>query len=336
MESTEESSTKCKFFVKKGQSKRQNRRNQRRESSSSDDESSAVVMSGRRTATNPLIQSTHSFDKLKKRKTNCETNDDNDSNDSNEESISVSYRSKKTAHREGPEDMGATAIVETETEKSKDAQSIFEKALRVNETLKGKEDDRIYRGLNNYTQYMPKKDTPQGNASSGYVRKGPVRAPENIRSTVRWDYQPDLCKDYKETGFCGFGESCIFLHDRTDYKSGWQLELEAHSTAQTEDANQYVIAEDDDLPFKCFICRQSFECPVVTRCKHYFCEKCALNHFKTSGRCYVCGQQTLGVFNVAKDIVKRLKHSEDTDLANDDNQPNDIPDDQQSNDSDSQ
>lgn len=21
----------------------------------------------------------------------------------------------------------------------------------------------------------------------------------------RWDYQPDICKDYKETGFCGFG-----------------------------------------------------------------------------------------------------------------------------------
>ena len=68
--------------------------------------------------------------------------------------------------------MGATSIVETETEKSKDAQTIFEKALKVNETLKGKEDDHIYRGLNNYTQYRTKKDTPQGNASSGYVRKG--------------------------------------------------------------------------------------------------------------------------------------------------------------------
>ncbi len=36
-------------------------------------------------------------------------------------------------------------------------------------------------------------------------RKGPIRAPANLRATVRWDYQPDLCKDYKETGFCGFG-----------------------------------------------------------------------------------------------------------------------------------
>lgn len=32
---------------------------------------------------------------------------------------------------------------------------------------------------------------------------GPQKAPSNIRSSVRFDYQPDICKDYKETGFCG-------------------------------------------------------------------------------------------------------------------------------------
>jgi len=36
--------------------------------------------------------------------------------------------------------------------------------------LKGKEDDKVYRGLNNYTQYFKKRDTAAGNASSGLVR----------------------------------------------------------------------------------------------------------------------------------------------------------------------
>ena len=53
-----------------------------------------------------------------------------------------------------------------------------------------------------------------------------MRAPTNLRATTRWDYAPDICKDYKETGFCGFGDSCKFMHDRSDYKFGWQLERE--------------------------------------------------------------------------------------------------------------
>ena len=50
--------------------------------------------------------------------------------------------------------------------------------------------------------------------------------PGKVLLTHRWDYAPDICKDYKETGFCGFGDSCKFLHDRSDYKFGWQLENE--------------------------------------------------------------------------------------------------------------
>jgi RING finger protein 113A len=53
---------------------------------------------------------------------------------------------------------------------------------------------------------------------------GPIRAAQHVRVTARFDYQPDICKDYKDTGFCGFGDTCIYLHDRGDTMSGWQLE----------------------------------------------------------------------------------------------------------------
>jgi RING finger protein 113A len=53
-----------------------------------------------------------------------------------------------------------------------------------------------------------------------------VKGASNVRAICRFDYQPDICKDYKETGYCGFGDSCKFLHDRGDYKTGWQLEKE--------------------------------------------------------------------------------------------------------------
>lgn len=52
---------------------------------------------------------------------------------------------------------------------------------------------------------------------------------------------------------------------------------------------------------------------LFPRCKHYFCEACALQHYRKSKRCYVCNTQTNGVFNPAKgklnlfDLEKSLK-----------------------------
>jgi len=66
-----------------------------------------------------------------------------------------------------------------------------------------------------------------------------MRAPAHLRATVRWDYQPDVCKDYKETGFCGFGDSCKFMHDRGDYKHGWQLEREEANGAEVSTSYCY-------------------------------------------------------------------------------------------------
>ena len=138
--------------------------------------------------------------------------------------------------------------------------------------------------MNNYAQYIDKRESLIGKRLH---IKGPIRAPANIRTTVRWDYEPMICKDYKETGFCGFGDSCKFMHDRADYKFGWQLEREEREAEKRDgeeesDDDKYVINsdDDDDLPVKCPMCRQVFNNPVVTRCKCYFCEKCALDHYR--------------------------------------------------------
>uniref|UniRef100_T1HQ10 Ring finger protein n=1 Tax=Rhodnius prolixus TaxID=13249 RepID=T1HQ10_RHOPR len=292
---------KRKFQLQNRGRKKQNSGN---ETSSSEDETTVVRKQVRRDQANPLIQSTG---KTKTEKINLA------SSSSDDDIVGVKYKSKKTTDSSLPSDQGATATLEIDTAVDRDAQAIYEKSLKINKELKGKADDRVYRGLNNYTQFFEKKDTAQGNASSGMVRKGPIRAPAHLRASVRWDYQPDICKDYKETGFCGFGDSCKFLHDRTDYKHGWQLEQESIGTRDDYDSsdNDYEINSDEDpLPFKCFICRGSFVNPVVTKCKHYFCEKCALDNYKKSTRCYICNTQTNGVFNPAKEIIEKLKNTE--------------------------
>eukprot|EP00794_Sanderia_malayensis_P005944 gene5944-6634_t len=296
-----------------------NRKREHESSSSEDDESSAVVKVERKNPrSNVMKKSTGKPRPSSQNKNNQDDIDDDIANllDENKSTcedslskISVQYESTRTGKREGPHDMGATSIVEIDTEFDRDAQAIFERKLKANKDATGLEDDRTYRGQSGYAMYYEKKDTAQGNAASGMVRKGPIRAPQNIRSTVRWDYQPDICKDFKETGFCGFGDSCKFLHDRSDYKHGWQLEREYQAGEYNKnDPHEYEISSDEEeLPFACLMCRNSFTNPVVTKCKHYFCEKCALQHFKKTSRCYVCMEQTSGVFNPAKDIIKKMK-----------------------------
>lgn len=308
----------CKFFFKRPNRGKANivqkpvakvaKQSDSDEDSSSDDETKIVTIE-RKKKKNPLIQSTSSFSGLKRKKVGQDSDPSDSSDDEKRSLVTVSYRSDRRTDRAGPSDMGATATIEIDTPVDQDARAIFEKSRKVNEERKGQEDDKVYRGLNNYTKYIVAKDSAQGSALSSEVAKGPVRAPSNIRSTVRWDYKPDLCKDYKETGYCGFGDSCIFLHDRTDYKSGWQIELEYEKGEygqDDEDPSKYEIKEEEEIPFKCLICRKSFVNPVVTKCKHYFCEKCALDNYKKSTRCFVCQVQTQGIFNPAVAIIKKL------------------------------
>lgn len=86
-----------------------------------------------------------------------------------------------------------------------------------------------------------------------------------------------------------------------------------------DDDKKYEIhSDEEDLPFKCLICRKSFDNPVVTKCQHYFCEKCALERYRKSARCFVCNHQTSGVFNPAKKLAERLKMVDERD-SDDDN-----------------
>ncbi|GFP91920.1 zinc finger CCCH domain-containing protein 1 [Phtheirospermum japonicum] len=229
-------------------------------------------------------------------------------------------------------DSRATATLETETEFSRDARAIRERVLKqAEEALKGKNKgdgpEKLYKGLHGYTDYKAgfrREHTVASEKAGG--SHGPLRASAHIRVSARFDYQPDICKDYKETGYCGYGDSCKFMHDRGDYKSGWQIEKEWDEKEKArlrkmamaskedgdddddEDERGADISDDDEdaLPFACFICREPFVDPVMTRCKHYFCEHCALKHHAKNKKCFVCDQPTNGIFNTAFDIRKRM------------------------------
>ena len=140
---------------------------------------------------------------------------------------------------------------------------------------------------------------------------GPSRSSSNLRVTSRFDYQADICKDYKETGYCGFGDSCKFLHDRSDYQPGWKIdkEWEKEQAKKTrhdrsrhqdddEDDDQKKPTESEVIPSSCCACKKSWqEClrpKCKTLCSHFYCEDCFALFCKKT--CKVCRKATNGVF----------------------------------------
>ncbi|KYQ88820.1 RING zinc finger-containing protein [Tieghemostelium lacteum] len=171
-------------------------------------------------------------------------------------------------------------------------------------------DDGIYKGMKNYTNYIPKNPEKKS-----LVKTGPTRA-TNYRVSSRIDYQPDVCKDYKQTGQCTFGDACKFLHDRGDYKLGWQIDREyedeqkkrkqAGASEVPSDIKQ-VQDELDSLPHACFLCKLEYTDPVMTACKHFFCQECALEQNKKTNKCALCQKPTNGAFTFPKKELEKLK-----------------------------
>ena len=124
------------------------------------------------------------------------------------------------------DDARATAVLDVDPDRATDHRSIMERNLEINEKLeKGELKSGIYRGIGAYRRYVkPSEGALSRNKTTGLY--GPTRGANNVRLTMYVDYKPEICKDYKETGYCGYGDCCKFLHDRTDYKEGWQVEKE--------------------------------------------------------------------------------------------------------------
>ena len=180
-----------------------------------------------------------------------------------------------------------------------------------------------YKGTSSYSSFIKRSENaPQ-------KQTGPLKAPTNIRTITVTDFAPDVCKDYKQTGFCGFGDSCKFLHAREDYAQGWQLDRDWEIKKKNPNAKTHyktldnaanplrpkggetegdeVDKELEKIPFACVICKKEYKNPIVTKCAHYFCEACAIERYrKKNPSCAICGGRTDGVFNTAKGLQKKL------------------------------
>lgn len=181
------------------------------------------------------------------------------------------------------------------------------KALKtLTQGRKAEDSSRVYQGEANYPVYAEKSE--RDIYSSKFTGSlGPIKAPQYYRASCRFDYAMGICKDWKEAGYCGFGDGCIFVHDRSDYKSGYQMEKDWER--QQEDlrkqaygetlvpAPDYEIKEEETAISVCLLCGKEWKEPVITECGHVFCLACALQHYTKSKKCFECKTDTKGIFN---------------------------------------
>ena len=230
---------------------------------------SSVVRPTKNLLANPLVQGTK-----RRREFNADGEDDDgagyglDDFDYKAEE-GVSKKGDVYATRSSDWDLEAGGETKIDGKKIKLNEVSHRAALQATPKLTGSQDgeidDGLYHGAAGYLTTINKRT----DVLDKKMQTGPIRATANVRTITLVDYQPDVCKPYKETGFCGYGDSCKFLHDRGDYLAGWQLDkLDTSGGTMPE-------AEDDmeELPFACLICKQEFTDPVVTKCGHYFCMK---------------------------------------------------------------
>lgn len=230
-------------------------------------------------------------------------------------SRSTAYAADKSSIISANDDATKTSNWYTEAANAADAARATARAAREE---KGDAGDGAYKGLaGGYSNFIQK------DREAGARQVGPVKAPTNVRTITVTDFAPDVCKDYKQTGFCGYGDSCKFLHAREDYKQGWQLDKEwekvggkdkkpGGSNQSGADADGGVDDEArllESIPFKCVLCKEDYKRPVVTRCGHYFCEKCAMVRYMKEKKkgCAQCGADTGGTFNVARKLNELLE-----------------------------
>ncbi|EST08498.1 Zinc finger, CCCH-type [Kalmanozyma brasiliensis GHG001] len=269
---------------------------------SSDDDvesSSAVVIKKKRSNNNPLVQSTGSV--YRKSKLGSLIGDDGNDDDSyalDTDSSSHPCRSNT--------DASATSRQKLRDDATKHSNWDLDSTTTTPQPTASNADG-LYRGASSYTSYIAARDD---GTSSKMRSRGPIRQTTTVRTTSLMDYQPDICKDYKETGYCGFGDTCKFLHDRSDYLAGWQLDVLPNSSKNRENLlSDPEEEEEEEIPFACLICRQPFTDPVVTQCGHYFCSGCAIKRFSKNSKCFACGKQTGGLFNSAKKVLDKMQAS---------------------------
>lgn len=227
---------------------------------------------------------------------------------------------------------GPGTVVDTMTIHKSGNESLTNTYSKMKEDFEKKED--IANKVRDDRTDIQKMRDKNEKSSKFFANIGPVRSLNTIKHTNTIDYNPSRCKDFFEAGYCVFGNSCIFVHDRNDYKFGWEEErdwdkkqkrklerrqrrLEAAEAGREDEISMSTDDEEIDtneepakyghIDSKCLICGGQYVNPTLLDCKHIFCGGCAQSQYLSKGKCFKCGKKNQGIFNSGVKILEKAR-----------------------------
>ncbi|GMI01990.1 hypothetical protein TrVE_jg11492 [Triparma verrucosa] len=211
----------------------------------------------------------------------------------------------------------AFRTLETEESSSNDNRARLEKRFKLDISGQTNDATGLYNGSKGYSTFVsPNLESIAASKHNG--TRGQLRANTTIRVTSQMDYQPDVCKDYQKTGYCGFGDTCVFMHDRGSYKSQSEIENEwEERKKRVEEERAKAVrtlegeVEVEEVTYKygygCIVCKEWFKDPVETVCGHFYCEPCVRTLAKGDDKCLMCGKDLGGTWKDAGKLRKEMK-----------------------------
>ena len=172
---------------------------------------------------------------------------------------------------------GSVLNIKNSEENIKTVEKILPKStFKISNSVKTKQNDQIEEEVIKYQNL----DTDDIKKEQGWQKP-----------TFVLDQQLPICKDYMMTGFCNFGWSCKFFHTRDRTLTAFQLDRVTEQNrlkeARDETKNSQNVIEEFHI---CSICKKFYNNPVILKCGHIFCQKCAMERYKNDKTCFVCGK----------------------------------------------
>lgn len=127
---------------------------------------------------------------------------------------------KKDIHNPNPDDNnnGTDNVKESYTGGSS---KLFKPDILVDEQHQiHKENEEVL----NKSKQLQQKDSDGNKIYTGMISKKSQKevlvkpVSSHVKQNFMMDYQRDVCKDYLKNGYCGFGDTCKFLHYREEFK----------------------------------------------------------------------------------------------------------------------